>query len=187
MNPIAIIQKYYNPESDAYRILVEHSKNVTKKALDAAAQVPELHPDMQFIHEAAMLHDIGICQVNAPEIGCTGDSPYLMHGVLGRKILEDEGYPKHALVCERHAGVGITAEDVVRNNLPIPKRDYTPQTIEEEIIGYADKFYTKKPEDHGKEIDVPRIRKKLAEHGEDNVERFDEWHKKFSRSTSVWK
>ncbi len=53
--------------------------------------------DRLFIEEAALLHDIGVCQVHAPGLGLHGRHPYIMHGVLGREILEREGYPLHAL------------------------------------------------------------------------------------------
>ena len=123
MNPIKIIQKYYNPKSKAYKLLVVHSKMVAQKALKIAKHVNHLNPDKKFIREAAMLHDIGVIKTKAPEIGCYGDEPYLRHGYLGRKILEKEGLLKHALVCERHIGVGITKEEIIKRKLSLPKRD----------------------------------------------------------------
>jgi uncharacterized protein len=97
MNPFSIIQKYYDPTSELYRILVTHSVLVTKKALDLAmdfrARNPQSEIDLAFIYEAAMLHDIGICRCDAPEIFCTGSEPYVRHGLMGRAILESEGLP----------------------------------------------------------------------------------------------
>ena len=58
MDPIKIIQKYYDKDSKSYHFLVEHSKMVTQKALEIAKKVPQFHPDLKFIEEAAMLHDI---------------------------------------------------------------------------------------------------------------------------------
>jgi uncharacterized protein len=46
-------------------------------------------------------------------------------------------------VAERHTGTGISYEQIIREQLPIPLQDYTPQTLEERLICYADKFYSK--------------------------------------------
>lgn len=90
MNPISIIQKYYDVNSPIYTLLVTHSESVAKKALEIAKNVPQLHPDVQFIYEAAMLHDIGIFLTDTPNLDCYGDKPYICHGYLGREILEKE-------------------------------------------------------------------------------------------------
>jgi len=144
MNPLEIIEKYYKDNPGAKDILIAHGEMVAKKATELAKKVKHLNPDLKFIKEAAILHDIGIFLTNAPQINCYGDKPYICHGYLGRELLEKEGLPKYALVCERHVGVGITIENIKKNNLPLPKRDMTPQSIEEKIICLADKFFSKK-------------------------------------------
>ena len=60
MKPLDIIKKYYPESSDAYRILVTHSRSVADKALALARLHPEMNLDLTFIEEATMLHDIGI-------------------------------------------------------------------------------------------------------------------------------
>ena len=72
MKPLDIIKKYYPESSDAYRILVTHSRSVADKALALARLHPEMNLDLTFIEEAAMLHDIGIFLCNAPDIDCHG-------------------------------------------------------------------------------------------------------------------
>ncbi|MCF8069323.1 MAG: phosphohydrolase [Desulfobacterales bacterium] len=143
LDPLAIIGKYYQPGSQAHRTMIQHAEPVTGKSLDIAREVPHLSPDLDFIYEAAMLHDIGIFMTNAPSLGCHGDYPYICHGILGQKLLEGLNFPKHARVCERHVGVGITADEIRNQNLPLPIRDMTPKTVEEKIICYADKFFSK--------------------------------------------
>jgi len=54
--------------SAAYEILVEHSSLVAQKALALARNLSHLNPDMNFIYEAAMLHDIGIIMTRTPEL-----------------------------------------------------------------------------------------------------------------------
>lgn len=69
--------------SEAYRILVIHSRSVADKALAIARMHPEMNLDLTFVEEAAMLHDIGIFRCNAPDIDCHGDAEYICHGYLG--------------------------------------------------------------------------------------------------------
>jgi uncharacterized protein len=88
MNPLEIIAEFYEPDSRLYQMLVSHGEQVANKAIDIAKRVPHLKPDLDFIKEAAMLHDIGIFETNTPKLGCFGVHPYVCHGYLGRKILE---------------------------------------------------------------------------------------------------
>lgn len=179
MNPLKIIQKYYQTDYKSYQFLVKHSEAVAGKAVEIGKNVSHLNPDLEFIKEAAMLHDIGIFLINDPEIGCFGEKPYVCHGYLGREILEKEGFPKHALVCERHVGVGISVEDIEKQKLPIPKRDMTPISIEEEIVCFADKFFSKKEGFLSKEKSPEMIRSGLLKFGGDKVKIFDNWFEKF--------
>ena len=179
MDPIKIIKKFYKVDTRSYNLLVEHSKAVAKKALEIAKKVPLLDPDLKFIEEAAMLHDIGIFLTNAPELGCYGDKPYICHGYLGKNILEKEGFLKHALVCERHVGVGISIADIESQKIPIPKRDMLPISIEEQIICFADKFFSKNEEFLKTEKSVDRVKKEQSKFGKDKVKIFDEWLEKF--------
>lgn len=179
MDPIKIIEEYYSSESRAYHFLVHHSRMVAEKALKIARRVMHLNPDPDFIHDAAMLHDIGIFFTNEPAIGCHGNKAYICHGYLGRELLEKAGFPKHGLVCERHVGVGISLEDIVQRNLPLPRRDMVPLTLEEQIICFADKFFSKDTEFLLKEKPLERVRKGIAKFGEEKLRRFDEWWKIF--------
>ncbi len=173
-----LLLKYYLYDSKAYNILLNHSEAVAEQAIQIAINHPELNADINFIKEAAMLHDIGIFLTNAPELGCTGEYPYICHGYLGRQLIEEEGLPKHALVCERHTGTGISREEILSNNLPLPHRDMIPQTIEEKIICFADKFYSKNRESKQPKT-LKQVRKSLAKHGDNQVKRFDEWCRLF--------
>ncbi|MBI9063771.1 MAG: HDIG domain-containing protein [Marinilabiliaceae bacterium] len=178
MNPKEIIEKYYQPDSQLWTVLVEHSQAVRDKALDIAAKHPNLKVDMKFIAEAAMLHDIGIYLTYAPDLYCFGDLPYICHGYKGRELLEKEGYPKHALVCERHTGTGLSLFEIQSQNLPIPHRDMLPVSIEEEIICLADKFFSKS-HDLTRPKKLDKIRKSMAKHGENQLRRFDNWVERY--------
>lgn len=178
MDPLKIIEKYYAPHPDAKRFLIAHAEMVTKKALSIASRLPQMNLDVRFIEEASMLHDIGIFLTNAPDLGCHGDKPYICHGYLGRELLEKEGLPRHAIVCETHVGVGLTIEDIKKNRFPLPLRDMTPKTIEEKIIGYADKFFSKS-KDPLKEKPLDFVRRQIAAFGPEKLAVFDEWVRMF--------
>jgi uncharacterized protein len=178
MEPLKIIEKYYDTSSEAFHILVTHSRNVAEKALAIAEAHPEMQPDRTFIQEAAMLHDIGILLCNAPEIDCHGTGEYICHGYLGADLLRKEGYPRHALVCERHTGTGLTPEMIKASHLPLPPhRTYIPVSPEEQLICFADKFFSKTKPD--KEKDIDKIRKSLNRYGEETLLRFNDWCKLF--------
>lgn len=179
MDPLALIAKYYAPGTKAHDLLVRHSSMVAAKALRIAERVRRLGPDLDFIREAALLHDIGILFTDQPAIGCYGDKPYVCHGYLGRALLEDEGFPRHGLVCERHVGLGITREEILAKGLPLPVRDMVPITLEEEIICYADKFFSKNAEYLLGEKPVAIIRKGIARYGQEKVRQWDAWVAKF--------
>ena len=167
--------------SQTVEILMIHGRMVAGKALAACAAVnadPDTH---RLVIEAAYLHDIGDCKVSAPDIGCHGPEPYIRHGVLGRALLEAEGLMKHALICERHTGVGISVVDIERQKLPLPIRELCPETLAERIICYADLFYSKNPGRLEQEKSVDKIRKKLTQFGDEKVAIFDSWHREFSR------
>lgn len=172
----AIIKKYY-PEGEARDILITHGREVRDLALVIVDNHPELGADRIFVAEAAMLHDIGIFKVDSPRIDCHGDKPYICHGYLGREILEEEGLPLHALVCERHIGVGLKKKDIILRNLPIPFRNMQPRSIEEKIICFADLYYSKS---HlGEKISHEVIVRKLRRHGVAKVKKYKRWCKKF--------
>ena len=80
-------------------------------------------------------------------------------------------------MAERHTGSGITLEQVIREELPLPPQDYCPRTIEEEIICYADKFYSKTR--LGEEVPYQKVRNSIWMYGNDSVLRFDKWREKF--------
>jgi uncharacterized protein len=178
MNPISIIEEYFEKNSYGYKIIVTHSRLVAEKAVNIAKKLSYLNCDINFIKDAAMLHDIGTCFVNAHSIGCFGKEPYIVHGYLGRKILDERNLPKHALVCERHVGTGLSAEYIKEKKLPLPARDMLPISVEERIISYSDKFFSKS-HDLFSEALVENVRAEIAQFGDNDLKRFDKWHEIF--------
>ncbi len=173
---LSIIQRYYTPGNDDYRVLVLHSRQVADLAVRLGQRlIDKGEPvDLEFVEEAAMLHDIGMCRTDAPGIHCHGTEPYIRHGILGRQMLDAIGLFRHGRVCERHTGAGISAAEIIEQHLPIdPPRDLLPESVEEKLVCYADKFFSKSRLDEPPKT-LERVRKSLAKFGDDSVVRFDE-------------
>lgn len=177
MIPEDIIHIYYPPGKRRYDIYMDHAEAVTIRALRVAEKVPHLSPDLPFIEQAAMLHDIGMVFTRSKKIGGRGEAPYVRHGIIGRKLLEELGYPRHALVCERHVGVGLSRKDIKEQQLPLPDRDMQPISIDEKIICYADKFYSKNKYNRPKSVE--KVLKSLDKYGPNKVAIFLDWIKAF--------
>lgn len=177
MNPIHIIDKYYPEANELKHILLTHSHSVADKTLMIADRHPELALDKEFLYEGAMLHDLGIFLTDADGIYCFGDKPYICHGYLGADLMREEGYPRHALVCERHTGAGLSLEEIIAQGLPVPHREMVPVSLEEQVICFADKFYSKTRLD--KEKSVEKARKSLERYGDAGLQRFDCWCEQF--------
>jgi uncharacterized protein len=177
MNPHEIIHRYYADQPELERTLLTHSEQVAQRALRVAAAHPEMGLDSEFLFEAAMLHDIGIVRCDAPSIGCLGTEPYICHGVLGAEMLRNEGLPRHARVAERHTGTGLTRAMIRQQHLPLPDRELVPETMEEQLICYADKFYSKTR--LSQEKTPEQAERSLARFGEECVAQFRRWHEMF--------
>lgn len=177
MDYYALIDKYYGDNAELRDILVRHSTAVANKALAIADAHPELRLDRRFLLEAAMLHDIGIIRTDAPDIKCFGTEPYIRHGVIGAEMMRAEGFPRHARVCERHTGAGLSQKEIERQGLPLPHTDLLPETPEEQVVCYADKFFSKTRLDTEKTI--AQAERSVAKHGEEGLRRFKEMEKRF--------
>ena len=173
IDTIAIIERCYEKDTPLYDLLIKHSRQVATLAGQLAERlVGNGTPvDVEFVIEAAMLHDIGIIHTDAPGIYCHGTKPYICHGVIGRAMLDQMGLFRHALVCERHTGTGLSLKDIEERDLPLPHRDLLPVSIEEKLVCYADKFYSKSHPLRARSMEVTRS--KLVKFGEATIARFD--------------
>ena len=178
-DPDAIITHFYPEDTPLRRLLLRHSTQVRDKALAILANPvrPPLELDAGLVSAGAMLHDVGILQCHAPSILCEGTRPYIAHGVIGAEMLRAYGQSHgvdmepFARICERHTGAGITAAEVRIQALPLPERDYLPETPEEKLVCLADKFFSKSGDMQEKPFD--RVRRSLEKFGPDTLERFD--------------
>lgn len=184
MNYKLYIDKYYEEGTALLDLLLTHSEMVARKAL-SVAEAANLDIDRDFVYQAAMLHDIGIFKCDAAGIYCYGSEPYIRHGVLGAELLRTEGVDEaYARVCERHTGSGLTVKEIAETGMPLPLMDFLPVTLEEKLICYADKFYSKSG-DPREEKSLERVRRSLSKFGPDSLARFDAMHALFNDQRSM--
>lgn len=179
----SIINHYYNGSDKLRDILVTHSRAVADYALQCSQAHPEYGIDNSMLEAAAMLHDIGIIRCDAPGIECYGNEPYICHGVIGATMLRTDAHlfgmtPEEiepfARVCERHTGTGLTLKQIELQQLPLPHQDFTPETITEQLICYADKFFSKSHPERMKSYD--KAQKSIGKFGTECIDKLKLWH-----------
>lgn len=193
MNSVEILHHFIDPNEALYQVVYLHSRAVADFALRIADRHPQWAVDRALLEEAALLHDVGVVRVDAPSIHCFGSEPYIRHGVLGAAMLRELASDAVRLeedavrlsarleacarVCERHTGTGLTIRAIEEGGLPLPKQDLSPQTLEEELICFADKFFSKT---HLHQERTPQqARAKLEKFGQESLDRFDNWCERF--------
>lgn len=96
-------------------------------------------------------------------------SKYIQHGLRGYKLLKACGFGEDlAQFARNHTGIGLTAQMVKDQKLPLPVADYVPVTVEQELVMYADKFHTKS--DPAEFVGYDRCIRRAAKHGEANAQ-----------------
>ncbi len=206
MDYLALIHRYYPEDNALRRMLLHHSRQVCARALQIVERHPELGANRNLVEAGAMLHDIGIFLTDAPGIHCHGTAHYILHGSLGAQLLRNEAkqlkkekqqaeqlneeqlqaiqlqeelhfYEALARICERHTGTGLTRQTIIERGLPDSQKDLLPETIEEQIICYADKFYSKSHLE--RERTIPQTLQSLEKFGDEGVEKFRHWTELF--------
>ena len=179
INALQIIDHFYPEESALKTLLLKHSTQVKEKALEILSHNPDLSAQMDIdtVINGALLHDIGIGECYAPDILCLGHRHYIAHGIIGAEMLREYSrqlgidLEAFARICERHTGSGLTAKEIHEQHLPIPEKDFLPETLEEKLVCLADKFFSKSGD--MKEKDFDKVRKSMMKHGIATTERFD--------------
>ena len=206
MDYLALLHRYYPEDNALRRMLLHHSRQVCARALQIVERHPELGANRNLVEAGSMLHDIGIFLTDAPGIHCHGTAHYILHGSLGAQLLRNEAkqlkkekqqeeqlkaeqpqaiqlqeelhfYEALARICERHTGTGLTRQTIIERGLPDPHQDLLPETIEEQIICYADKFYSKSHLE--RERTIPQTLQSLEKFGDEGVEKFRHWTELF--------
>ncbi len=110
--------------------VIRHCEAVAQLATEIAEACHEngLDVDLELVQTGALLHDIGRSKTHS-----------VHHAVIGANIAKSLGLPEPIIsIIKRHVGGGITIKEA--KELGWPKDIYTPQTLEEKIVSYADKL-----------------------------------------------
>lgn len=140
---IVALHKKYAPTDSIFNLVFTHCQIVWEIA-NQLITVNSLEVNMEVVEAASLLHDIGVYELfdkNGNEID---KKQYISHGVKGEAMLKSENYSE--VICRiasHHTGVGLSKEDILTLNLPLPVQDYVAETIEERLVMYSDKFHSK--------------------------------------------
>ena len=111
--------------------VIIHIELVTKKAVEIGEILKKrgFNVNIELLEMGSYLHDIGRSVTHG-----------VSHGVESARIIRQFGFPEPLIrLVERHVGSGITTEEAKK--LGLPEKDYLPETLEEKILTYADKFF----------------------------------------------
>ncbi len=141
---ILVLHEKHAPTTGAFDLVYAHCVIVCAIAEQLCSRPgPGLDVDVDLVRAGSLLHDIGVYRLY-DDAGSLGHANYIRHGVLGYELLREEGLPE--AICRfasHHTGVGISRDDVLAQQLPIPPADYLAETGEERLVMYADKFHSK--------------------------------------------
>ncbi|GAA1363507.1 HDIG domain-containing metalloprotein [Catellatospora chokoriensis] len=136
------LHERYAPTPEAFDLVYTHCVivcAVAEQLLDGRRSAY----DVDLVRAGSLLHDIGVYRLYDAD-GRLDHRDYVRHGLLGHDLLRELGFPEALCrFCSCHTGVGLTREDVLHQQLPLPVADYVAETDEEQLVMYADKFHSK--------------------------------------------
>ena len=165
------LHRKYAPSEALFSEVYEHCRIVWDVAQNLM-QIHDITVDENVVKAGCLLHDIGVYKLWDPITKEMNWEEYISHAVLGEKLLKSESIAD--VLCKivlHHAGVGISKDDVISRHLSIPVRDYFPETLEERLVMYADKFHSKSAPTSFYSVDGYKNYSKKF--GSDKVERFN--------------
>ena len=106
---------------------VSHCERVRLMALNIAGRI-DVPLNLELVARGGLLHDLGKAKGRADD-----------HGYLGAQLGRNFGLPEEILrIMETHVKAGLSEEEALEAGIPV--KDYTPRTLEEKIVVYADKL-----------------------------------------------
>ncbi|WP_428966000.1 HD domain-containing protein [Micromonospora fluostatini] len=139
---IRALHERYAPTEAAFDLVYTHCRIVCAVAEQLLDRYPSAL-DVDLVRAGCLLHDVGVYRL-FDAAGRLDHGNYVRHGVLGHGLLRALGFPEVvSRFCSHHTGVGLSRDDVVRQGLPLPVDDYLAETVEEQLVMYADSFHSK--------------------------------------------
>jgi uncharacterized protein len=167
----------YAPNDKVYNLVYGHCQIVCEIALWCVDNIKdETTVDVPLLRAAALLHDIGTYILFDDEGKVANNRMYPQHAILGAKIVADEGIDMRiSKIIETHVLLGLTKQEIIDNPWILPARDYEPDTIEGELLCYADRFHSKHPAFNAYDTFLQGLKKSLPL----QAAKFEAWSKRF--------
>jgi len=141
------LHRKYAPNDAVFNLVFTHCRIVCEIAEWCVTQ-NQLQVDGALLRNACLLHDIGTYVLFNEQGEVINHRMYPQHAIVGAKIVLDEGIDHRvADAIETHVLMGLTKLEIESTSRPwpLPSRDYEPQSIEGELLCYADRFHSKHP------------------------------------------
>jgi uncharacterized protein len=110
--------------------VIRHCVAVADLAMETAniLQSKGYKINVELVEAGALLHDLGRSKTHTID-----------HAIVGSQIAQSIGLPDSVIrIIKRHVGAGISTEEAKK--LGWPRDVYTPQSLEEKVVSYADKL-----------------------------------------------
>jgi len=173
---IVALHKKDTPSDNAFNLVFTHSQ-IIWELTEQLIKKSNLPVNTQLVKAGCLLHDIGVYRLYLPD-GEIDHANYIKHGTEGYMLLKEENFDEQlSRFASCHTGVGLSKEEIEKDGLPIPPADYFAKTPEEQLVMYADKFHTKTMPP--KFMTADTFAKKQMKFGEEKVNRFRQFQKKF--------
>jgi len=173
------LHQTYAPTDEVRDLVLGHSL-IDWAIAEQLISAGELSVDPTLVKLGCLVHDLGVYLLYDHEGNYREGVEYITHGILGEALLKELGLPEVVWrFASHHTGVGLTKDDIERQNLPLPHQDYLAQSIEEKLVMYADKFHSKRTPPGFNSFDA--YAKKAAAFGPAVAERFQALAEEFGK------
>jgi uncharacterized protein len=177
LEQIEALHHKYAPSDAGFNLVFTHCKIVSEIAQQCIER-KQLAVDAELVRVGCMLHDIGVYELLDTDGREREGLPYITHGIRGEAILKKEGFSEVIWrFGSHHTGMGLTRQDIIKQGLPLPLQDYQAETIEEELVMYADKFHSKNTPPNFNTFE--HYKQTVAKFGQDKSEKFAQLAEKF--------
>lgn len=173
---IVAVHKRYASSDTVFNLVYTHCRIVSEIALWCADNVQE-PVNRDILQAACLLHDIGTYIVFNDE-GEAGHNRYnyKQHAILGAALADEEGFdPAIGDTIRTHVLMGLTKQEIIEHNMPLPHKDYEPTTIEGRLLCYADRFHSKRPLFNEYQTFLEHLRRDLPA----QADKFAAWSREF--------